>query len=78
MMDKAEMEVNGGSVFMNAGSNQNQDNGNGGICLACHGKEGSEVSCSDGEWLNHLTEGRVSAPVFEKVSEFWNGGATCW
>ena len=77
MMDKAEMEVNGGIVFMNAGSNQTQDNGSGGLCLACHGSEGAKVSCNDGEWLDHLTEGRVSAPVFEKVSEFRTGG-TCW
>jgi hypothetical protein len=77
MMDKAEMELNGGSVFMNAGSNQAQNNGNGGLCLACHGAEGSNVSCNDSEWLDHLTEGRVSAPVFEMVSEFRTGG-TCW
>jgi cytochrome c5 len=77
MMDKAEMEVNGGSVFMNAGTNPTQDNGSGGICTACHGNEGANVSCTDGQWLNHLTLGRVSAPVFEKVSVFRTGG-TCW
>jgi cytochrome c553 len=77
MMDKAEMEVNGGSVFMNAGSNPTMDNGNGGLCLACHGEAGHKVSCSDGDWLDHLTQGRVSAPVFELVSKFQTGG-TCW
>jgi hypothetical protein len=77
MMDKAEMEVNGGSVFMNAGSNATQDNGNAGICVACHGVEGANVSCNDNQWLDHLSLGRVSAPVFEKVSVF-RTGATCW
>jgi cytochrome c553 len=77
MMDKAEMEVNGGSVFMNAGSNQEQDNGNGGLCLTCHGADGNNVSCTEGKWLDHLTMGRVSAPVFKSVSEFQTGG-TCW
>jgi hypothetical protein len=78
MMDKAEMAVNGGSVFMNAGNNPNQDNGNAGICVACHTARGSSASCSNGTWLDHLTQGRVSAPVFEKVSAFWNTGNTCW
>jgi hypothetical protein len=78
MMDKAEMAVNGGSVFMNAGNNPNQDNGNAGICVACHTARGSSSSCTNGQWLNHLTLGRVSAPVFEKVSAFWNTGNTCW
>jgi hypothetical protein len=77
MMDKAEMAVNGGSVFMNAGSNATQDNGNGGLCVGCHGADGNNVSCTNGTWLDHLTLGRVSAPVFEKVSTFQTGG-TCW
>jgi cytochrome c553 len=78
MMDKAEMAVNGGSVFMNAGNNPTQDNGNAGICVACHNARGNSSSCTNGQWLNHLTLGRVSAPVFEKVSAFWNAGNTCW
>ncbi len=76
MMDKAEMEVNGGSVFMDTGTD-----GNGGLCVACHnpydGKGVNAVSCVNGEWLNHLTEGRASAPAFEKVSTEVTGG-TCW
>lgn len=78
MMDKAEMEVNGGLVFLNAGSNPpTRDNGNGGLCLTCHGADGDNVSCTEGNWLDHLTEGRVSTAVFERVSEFQTGG-NCW
>lgn len=77
MMDKAEMEVNGGFVFLNAGSNPTRDNGNGGLCLTCHGADGNNVSCAEGNWLDHLTEGRVSTAVFERVSEFQTGG-NCW
>ena len=77
MMDKAEMEVNGGSVFMDTGTGAPGTDGDGGLCTACHGSDGNNVSCTNGQWLDHLTEGRVSAPVFEKVSVNQTGG-TCW
>ena len=77
MMDKAEMEVNGGSVFTDTGTGQPGTDGNGGLCTTCHGSEGNNVSCTDGTWLNHLTEGRVSALVFENVSVN-RTGVTCW
>ena len=69
MMDKAEIELTG-AVFTSA-------NGSSGVCLGCHGNEGNEVSCNDGEWLDHLTEGRVSPVTFEDVSIARTGG-TCW
>ena len=76
MMDKAEMEVNGGSVFLDTGAN-----GNGGLCVGCHsvydGGNVADISCGNGNWLDHLTDGRTSAAAFEKVSTEVTGG-TCW
>ncbi len=35
----------------------------------CHGwAKCNAVSCIDDQWLNHLTQGRVSESAFEKVS----------
>ncbi len=76
MMDKAEMAVNGGSVFLDTGVN-----GNGGLCVACHNVYDNgnvnDVSCNNGNWLDHLTDGRTSAAAFEQVSTEVTGG-TCW
>lgn len=36
-----------------------------------------EFKHNNGQWLDHLTEGRVSAQVFESVSVNRTGG-TCW
>ena len=76
MMDKAETALFG-APLSDAGNNPTNDNGNGGICGACHGQEGANVSCADTEWLDHLVEGRVTASAFEAVSVF-RTGATCW
>ena len=76
MMDKAETALFG-APLSDAGSNPTNDNGSGGICLACHNNEGDKVACVDGEWLDHLVEGRVTASAFEAVSVF-RTGATCW
>jgi len=76
MMDKAETALFG-APFSDAGNNPTNDNGTGGICGTCHGNEGNKVSCNDGEWLDHLVEGRVTASAFEAVSVF-RTGATCW
>jgi hypothetical protein len=69
MLDKAEIELWGAA--------QTSTDGSDGVCDVCHGDKAEDVSCNDGEWLDHLTEGRVSSPVFEKVSEILTGG-TCW
>ena len=69
MMDKAEIELTG-AVFTST-------DGSDGACLGCHGDESGNVSCTNGEWLNHLTEGRVAAEAFEHASTAQTGG-TCW
>jgi len=48
-------------------------------CRGCHDDEWSEVSCTgseSGQWKRHLTEGRVSAGVWEYVS-LQRTGTTC-
>jgi len=46
------------------------------VCLGCHDDKSSDVSCSKGEWLDHLAEGRVSESVWEAVATMQTGG-TC-
>jgi hypothetical protein len=49
------------------------------VCLGCHSDEWSDVSCNgdDGEqWKRHLSEGRVSESVWERVS-LDRTGTTC-
>ncbi|RKZ69885.1 MAG: hypothetical protein DRQ44_02265, partial [Gammaproteobacteria bacterium] len=74
MMDKAEIE--------RWGAAQTTTDGSDGVCVACHDpfddKGASAVSCSNGEWLDHLTEGRSSADAFEIASRAQNGGLSCW
>jgi len=79
MMDKAETELFGGPLS-DAGNNPTNDNGtgNGTICEACHGNEGNNVSCTDQEWLQHLTEGRVTESAWEAVSLFRTGSTCGW
>jgi len=73
-MDKAEIEqfghVAGDPAFEDPRTS---------ACRGCHDDEWSEVSCSGGEsieWKRHLTEGRVSAGVWEYVS-LERTGSTC-
>jgi hypothetical protein len=50
-------------------------------CRGCHDDEWSGVSCSGGdgnEWKRHLTEGRVSAGVWEYVSMTRTGSTCGW
>jgi len=70
MMDKAETELYG-APFTSA-------NGSTGVCLSCHGNEGSEVSCGDTEWKEHLTEGRVAQSTWERVSINRTGSTCGW
>jgi hypothetical protein len=77
MMDKAETELFGAPIS-NAGNNATQDNGTGGMCGTCHGNEGGSVSCNNSTWLNHLTQGRITAAAFEKVSLFRTGTTCGW
>jgi hypothetical protein len=73
MLDKAEIEL--------WGQAQTSTDGSDGVCVACHNafddKGPGAVSCSNPEWLDHLTEGRSSADVFEAVSVVQTG-ASCW
>jgi len=46
------------------------------VCRGCHDDKSSDVRCSKGEWLDHLSEGRVSQAVWEAVSTLKTGG-TC-
>ncbi len=69
MQDKAEIERWGAVLTSSNGAN--------GVCTDCHGNEASNVSCNDSEWQLHLTEGRVAAETFEKISTILTGGS-CW
>ena len=69
MQDKAEIE-RWGAVLTSS-------NGADGVCTECHGNEANNVSCNDSEWQSHLTEGRVAAETFEKISTVLTGD-TCW
>jgi len=46
------------------------------VCVSCHHDKSHEVSCSEKEWKEHLTSGRVSEPVWEAVSRSL-AGSTC-
>jgi len=46
------------------------------VCRSCHGDESDHVRCSEKEWKEHLTEGRVSEKVWEDVS-IKKAGSTC-
>ncbi len=84
MMDKAEMEVNNGSVFLDTGTGAPGTDGDGGLCVTCHNgngaqaQNGAQATCDNPDWLEHLSFGRVSAPAFEQVSVNRNNGNTCW
>jgi len=69
MMDKAEIELTG-AVFSST-------DGSDGACLGCHGDDSNNVSCTNGQWLDHMTLGRVAASTFEHVSVQQTGGS-CW
>jgi cytochrome c553 len=76
MMDKAEMEVNGGVVFGfnpdgTANNAQRQT-----ACSTCHGQELGQQSCNN-TWRNHLTQGRVSQALWEAVSPVSADGTNC-
>jgi hypothetical protein len=76
MMDKAEMEVNGGVVFGfnpdgTANNAQRQT-----ACSTCHGQELGSQSCNN-TWRNHLTQGRVSQALWEAVSPVSADGSNC-
>jgi cytochrome c553 len=75
MMDKAEIELFG--AVLTTTPNGAGQLGTNGVCTGCHGNEGGSVSCTNNTWLNHLTQGRVSASVFEAVS-LNRTGSTCW
>lgn len=77
MMDKAETQLFGAPIS-NAGNNATQDNGVGGMCGTCHGDRSGQVACTNNTWLNHLTQGRVTAAAFEKVSLFRTGTTCGW
>jgi mono/diheme cytochrome c family protein len=50
-------------------------------CRGCHDDEWSRVSCTGGEsteWKRHLTQGRVSASVWENVSMNRTGSTCGW
>jgi cytochrome c553 len=59
------------------------------LCTACHapvagkGKKQTQpdnidlAKCSNPDWIQHLTLGRVAESVWEQVSEDQNGGSTC-
>ena len=67
-MDKVEIERSG-AVF---GSTNPRNT----VCQGCHGDEWNDVSCSDSDWRQHLTRGRVSQSVWEAVS-LTRTGTTC-
>ena len=72
MMDKAQIEARG-RIFDNIGNG-----GTGGVCQGCHGNEADEVACDDSEWMQHLTQGRVSHSVWEEVSIAQTGTTCGW
>ena len=48
-------------------------------CRGCHDdQKSSRTSCSNNEWKRHLTEGRVAASVWEKVSVMRSGSSCGW
>jgi formate-dependent nitrite reductase cytochrome c552 subunit len=62
-MDNAERAVNNGQVFGQAPGTQRDQ-----LCTTCHGEnELGEQEC-DGEWREHLIQGRVSQVVWEELS----------
>jgi hypothetical protein len=48
------------------------------VCRECHGDESDEVHCSEKEWKEHLTEGRVAQKVWEYVSTELAGSTCGW
>jgi hypothetical protein len=60
LMNKTEVELTGG-VF---GTTNPQTT----VCLGCHGNKANDVSCTNREWKEHLTEGRVAEFVWEEVA----------
>jgi len=72
MLDKAEIEL--------WGQPQASTDGSDGVCVACHDAfkgDAADVSCSNSNWLKHLTEGFASSDVFEHVSVVQTG-VSCW
>jgi len=68
IMDKVEMKLLG---HVSGATNPLST-----VCRGCHSDKSSDVSCSKGEWLDHLSEGRVSESVWEAVATMKTGG-TC-
>jgi len=73
MMDKATIESNG-SVWDDVGVPVGSD----GVCQGCHGDERGNVACGDQEWMQHLTQGRVTHSAFEAVSLDVTGSTCGW
>ena len=72
MMDKAEIAQLGhilGAATLADGVTPNPDVNaeRTALCSACHGQELGDVGC-DGEWREHLTQGRVAESVWEEIS----------
>jgi hypothetical protein len=65
-MDNAERAVNGGDVFGERNGQLDVDQLNE-LCDQCHKNELGEEEC-DGDWREHLIEGRIAQSVWEKLS----------
>ena len=75
LMDKAETMVIGDV----SGSTDGSD----GVCLGCHGDESGELNAEGcdvdgGEWMRHLTQGRVAESTWEHVSDIQTGTLCGW
>ena len=75
MMDQAEMLV--------LGAVSDTTDGSDGVCVVCHGDESDALAdegcdVDEGEWLRHLTQGRVAESVWEDVSLQKTGTRCGW
>ncbi len=70
IMDQTEIELLGAV----AGSSDPLNT----VCQGCHEDKSDEVSCSDSEWREHLTRGRVAESVWEEVSGTLTGSRCGW